>query len=211
MLSQITMRDQATDQRIAGIGLIGLSAESRSEEASHVISQTAEYALRAVVWLANRAGTTQSTQEIAKGTHAPAGYLARVLQDLARAGLVESSPGRTGGFLLRRRPSELSALEVVNAVEPIRRITECPLGIQSHHTNLCPLHRRMDEVFELMEQGFRDTTIAQLLSADERDGSPLCRAAVRAPAAGALGGRLGILRERSATCAARHPRTKPNS
>jgi Rrf2 family protein len=139
-----------------------------------VISQTAEYALRAIVWLASHPEETMSTHQIAVGTRTPAGYLARVMQKLARAGFVSSSPGRTGGFRLARPAAKLSVLEVVNAVDPIHRIDGCPLGIESHRDGLCPLHRRLDEVTAGTERAFRETTISDLL--DPRGyGTPLCR------------------------------------
>ncbi len=109
-----------------------------------MISQTAEYALRAIVYLANQ-GVARTTTEIAKTTHVPAGYLAKVMQSLSRAGLVKSQRGLNGGFTLAHDPHELSILTVVNAVDPIRRFAECPLGIPSHRRRLCPLHHRLNQ------------------------------------------------------------------
>ena len=124
------------------------------------ISQTAEYALRAVVWLAGHAEAATGTPEIARSTRVPPGYLAKVLQLLARGGLVTSAPGRKGGFRLARPAAEISILEVINAVDPVERIRQCPLGIESHGGELCPLHRRLDKALGLMEQTFAEATIA---------------------------------------------------
>jgi Rrf2 family transcriptional regulator, nitric oxide-sensitive transcriptional repressor len=93
-----------------------------------MISQTAEYALRAVVWLASSPDRAHGTPQIATAVKVPAGYLAKVMQRLARAGLVVSSPGRLGGFRIARPATEISVFDVVNAVDPIRRIHTCPLG-----------------------------------------------------------------------------------
>lgn len=62
--------------------------------------------------------------------------------------------------MLTRTPEELSVYDVVQAVSPMTRIRECPLGLDSHGTNLCPLHRRLDEAAAMVEQAFRDSTIA---------------------------------------------------
>ncbi len=137
------------------------------------ISQSAEYALRAIVWLAAHPSQTLSTQAIAEGTHVPAGYLSKILQGLARAGLVQSCPGRIGGFTLSHPPTDTSVFDVVNAVDPLQRLRTCPLGIESHGSKLCPLHRSLDQVSEWAEQAFRRTTIAQLLSGDDAR-PPLC-------------------------------------
>lgn len=137
------------------------------------ISQTAEYALRAIVWLAAHSETPLSTAAIARATHVPEGYLSKVLQELARAGFVASQAGRAGGFRLTHRPEETSVLDIINAVDPIERIRRCPLGIESHGEQLCPLHRRLDTAIGLMERAFAESTIAELLS-EPTTSTPLC-------------------------------------
>ena len=129
-----------------------------------MISQTAEYALRAVVFLAERGNRPHTIQQIAAVTQTPPGYLSKVMQSLARAGLVHGQRGLGGGFVLTRPASELSCYDVVQAVDPIARITHCPLHNPAHAGQLCPLHRRLDEAAAAMEQGFRDTTIADMSS-----------------------------------------------
>lgn len=140
------------------------------------ISQTAEYALRAIVWLARDPGTPLGTPRIARATHVPAGYLCRVLQALARAGLVESNPGRSGGFRLMRAPRDISVLDVVNAVDPVQRIVRCPLGLKSHRGHLCPLHRRLDDAAALVQRAYAETTIAEIL-AESSPIAALCESA----------------------------------
>lgn len=127
-----------------------------------LFSATTEYALRAVAWLAIRSGESQTVDQIAKSAHLSAGYLAKVLQTLGRAGLVHSQRGVGGGFRLARPADELNVLEIVNAVDPIRRIRECPLGLPGHHERLCPLHARLDAALEAIEEGLRSTTIGEL-------------------------------------------------
>ena len=139
-----------------------------------MISPTAEYALRAVVAIAQSGGDSVVTSTIAAITRVPPGYLPKVLQTLRKAGLVDSKRGLGGGFTLARPAEEVTGLEVVNAVDPIKRIDRCPLGIDSHGTNLCPLHKRLDEATELVEQSFASTRIAELLAAPGRS-APLCQ------------------------------------
>ena len=129
-----------------------------------IISQSAEYALRAVVWLAQEPERSLGTGQIARAARVPPGYLAKVLQSLSRAGLVSSSPGRRGGFRLLKSPDSISVLEVIDAVDPIRRITTCPLGLPGHGEDLCPLHRRLDDAAQQMQAAFAGATIADLLS-----------------------------------------------
>lgn len=128
-----------------------------------MISQTAEYALRAVVALGLRRGGSLSTQQIASQTQVPAGYLSKVLQALAKVGLVEGQRGSGGGFVLARLPQEITVLDVINAVDPLRRIVRCPLDRPEHEHRMCALHRRIDLGLGVMEQVYGQTTIDELL------------------------------------------------
>jgi len=129
-----------------------------------MISQTAEYALRAVVFLAEQRDQSFTIQKIATTTKVPAGYLAKVMQQLARAGIVESQRGLGGGFRLTVLPEELTLFAVIDAVDPLPRITTCPLKLDAHRYSLCALHRRLDEAMETIERLFKDSTIADLLT-----------------------------------------------
>jgi len=142
-----------------------------------MISQTAEYALRAVVFLGTQDGRPLTTRAIAAKTQVPAGYLSKVLQGLGRADLVQSHRGLGGGFVLARALDEITVLDVINAVDPLRRIKHCPLGLVAHGTRLCPLHRRLDEAIAQAESLFEGTTIAQLLeetTAGRSEAVPTC-------------------------------------
>ncbi len=135
-----------------------------------MITQTAEYTLRAVVYLADQE-LPRTTSVIAEHTHVPAGYLSKVMQGLCKAGLVHSQRGLHGGFVLTAPPDEMTVLQVVNAVEPIRRFHECPLGLHGKH--LCPLHRKLDDAAKSIEDTFGDTTIADLNDVP-KSRKPLC-------------------------------------
>lgn len=133
-----------------------------------MISQTIEYALRAMNHLAGLGpGATASSESIAERTKVPRGYLSKVMRDLVVAGLVESQRGPSGGFCLARPANRLSILDIVNAVDPIRRIRQCPLGNPAH-LSLCPLHRRLDDALAMIEQEFRSTTLAELLESSQQ-------------------------------------------
>lgn len=138
-----------------------------------MISQTTEYALRAVVWLAANPEKPLTAQQIAEATRVPAGYLAKVLQGLSRAGLLHSQRGLGGGFTLARDPSSLTMWEVVQAVDPMKRIHECPLGFEAHGDELCPLHQQLDQAIANIEQTFTTCTIDKLID-PAHGSSPLC-------------------------------------
>jgi Rrf2 family protein len=136
-----------------------------------MISQTAEYALRAIVYLADQ-GEARTTQEIAKATLVPPSYLSKVMQSLSRAQVVRSQRGLHGGFTLAKAPDELTVWDVMEAVDPIQRIRTCPLGLKAH-VKLCPLHRRLDDALALVENAFRESTVGDLLR-EPTTSKPLC-------------------------------------
>lgn len=140
-----------------------------------MFSATVEYAFRAAVFLATRPGQPATTEEVAKRTQVPVAYLAKILQGLSKAGLVRSQRGVGGGVTLAIHPDELTLLEVLNAVEPLKRITTCPLGLKSHGPNLCPLHLKIDAAYAAVEQAFGSTTLSELLN-DSNPVVPLCEA-----------------------------------
>ncbi|MDQ7013856.1 MAG: Rrf2 family transcriptional regulator [Planctomycetota bacterium] len=139
-----------------------------------MLSQTVEYALRAMSSLAYRPNDLVPTSELAETTKVPSNYLAKVLQTLAGADLIMGRRGVGGGYRLSRAPEEISLLEVVNAVNPVERITTCPLGLDNHGPNLCPLHRRMDEAARLVMELFGSTTLADIVSGEGTPQLPLC-------------------------------------
>ena len=128
-----------------------------------MISRTTEYALRAVIYLAKAGSENTTAQRIAEATKVPEGYMSKVLNTLARAGIVNSQRGPSGGFTLTVLPADLTMLRVVESVEPLPRIKKCPLELEEHSGELCPLHMVLAELVNGIETKLASTTIAQLL------------------------------------------------
>lgn len=127
-------------------------------------SQTAEYALRAISLLAERHPEPLKTSQIAEATRVPRPYLVKVLQALARGGVVVARRGVGGGVALARELDEVTILDVVNAVDPIERIRRCPIGLAAHGVALCPMHSRLDAALAAIEEIFGETTLAEVLA-----------------------------------------------
>lgn len=140
-----------------------------------MVSQTVEYALRAMSHLASLQGRSATSEVLAQATLVPHAYLSKIMRDLVCADLVKSFRGRRGGFLLAREPREISLLDIVNAVEPIRRIQRCPLGNPLHVT-LCSLHQCLDDVLAHAEHLLARTTLDTVLDESCRPG--MCRSLV---------------------------------
>lgn len=122
-----------------------------------MISLTAEHALRAVVYLASHSGCCSTVDCIAKHAGIPAGSLAKVLQQLSRAGLVSSQRGPNGGFQLTRSPQALSFMDVIIAADGQRPSGR--LGVAPRDA----LGRRLEDTRAQVEAAYRSTTIAQFL------------------------------------------------
>jgi Rrf2 family protein len=130
-----------------------------------MISSTAEYALRAVVRIAQHGPGPMTAQDVAKAAHIPPHYASKILEDLAEAGLLVSRRGPGGGYGLARPPDRIDLLSVINAVDPIKRIQRCPLGLTEHRLELCSLHAHLDRAIGLIEDAFRRSTLSDMLVA----------------------------------------------
>ena len=128
-----------------------------------MLSRTTEYALRAVIYLAKGEGENTTAQVIAEAAIVPEGYMSKVLNTLARSGIVTSQRGPSGGFSLAIAPELLTMLQVVEAVEPLPRIKTCPLELSEHKGGLCSLHAVLAELVDGVEARLTGTTISDLL------------------------------------------------
>ena len=107
------------------------------------LGRRADYAIRAVVDLARHHGngTRRKAREIAEEMAIPRNFVPQILADLVRVGMVTSVAGPDGGYTLARRPSELSLLEVVEAIDGEVASTECVLrGGPCRWDGVCAVH-----------------------------------------------------------------------
>lgn len=144
-----------------------------------MLSQTAEYALRAMACLAMRPDELVATSTLAQQTKVPPDYLAKVLQLLSNADLIRGRRGVGGGYRLSRPASKIRLLDVINAIDAIRRIETCPLGLSNHGPLLCPVHRRLDQAAAALIEIFGGVTLQDMVS-DPSTSRPLCDAAATA-------------------------------
>jgi Rrf2 family transcriptional regulator, nitric oxide-sensitive transcriptional repressor len=136
-----------------------------------MISITAEYALRAVVVLA-QANKPMKTKDVAEISQVPREYLAKIVQLLAKGKIIESKKGRGGGICLSKNLAEISLHDVIQVVDPLRHYEHCPFRLSEHKAGLCPLHRRLENLILNVEKEFKFTTLDQLIL--EKEGSALC-------------------------------------
>jgi Rrf2 family protein len=149
------------------------------------LTKKADYGLMALKYLAEQPGKStvaQSAKDIAQAYHIPPPLLAKILQTLARAGLLVSHAGTNGGYALARPASQISAFEVIRAIDGPLFITSCitihgSCDLAGHCTIKEPLRKVNDSITELLS----NIHINDLIETTE---------ATRGDAAVAVGGRL---------------------
>jgi len=132
-----------------------------------IYTDSGKYAIRALTFMAAQEDQDDpaSAADVAEAENIPPYYLAKVLQDLARADLLNSVRGRGGGFLLKRPATEIKVLEILEAVENIRRLTtECVLGLDQCSDEVsCPLHDTWKQFREDLLGNLENLTLQNLV------------------------------------------------
>jgi len=124
---------------------------------------------------------TLPSARLAEFHQVPPAYLAKHLQSLAQAGIVESVPGRRGGYRLARSPADITLLDVIVAVEGDRPIFQCteirrrgPAAVPAReYRQQCAIHRAMDRAEAAWRAELERTTVADLLGSLAQSASPV--------------------------------------
>ena len=109
-----------------------------------LISRTSQYAIQSMIYLATQpAEIPVLSREIAENLQVPAAYLAKIMQNLSKGGLVTSFRGRLGGFCLREDPSKIDLMRIVLITEGPEFTKSCVLGLKAcSDETACPMHAK---------------------------------------------------------------------
>ncbi|NYF78916.1 RrF2 family transcriptional regulator [Granulicella arctica] len=139
------------------------------------LTKKADYGLMALKYLAeevaaNPANAASSAKEIAEAYHIPPQLLAKILQTLAKAGLLVSHAGSTGGYGLARAADEITAFEVIRAIDGPLFITSCitihgTCDLAGHCTIKEPLRKVNDSIKDLLN-GIRISDLIDMAETD---------------------------------------------
>jgi Rrf2 family protein len=134
-----------------------------------VLSQTAEYALRAMASLATApAGEPVRAKDLSTATGIPTHYLSKVMRRLVLAGLLVSQKGLGGGFVLAKAPKEIAFIDILTAVDAFPAGGRCAFGWGECDENVpCPLHGSWSQLHEHLQTWAESTTLADI----EMDGA----------------------------------------
>ncbi|HFC97590.1 MAG TPA: Rrf2 family transcriptional regulator [Thermosulfurimonas dismutans] len=128
------------------------------------ITQAEDYGIRCVLYLAKYPRQVVPRWKIARAMDIPEPFLAKIAQDLARAGIIDIIRGRKGGYRLRIPPEELTLLQVVEAMTGELFLSPCVLDPRNcKRQPLCPVHLKWKELVEMVRNKLQQTTFAELV------------------------------------------------
>jgi len=126
------------------------------------LSKKADYGLIAMKHLAMHSAESISAREIAAEYRIPAELLAKVLQKLARKGLLVSQHGMNGGYILARDPAQISIVEVLEALEGPISMTPCERGDDCQQLQMCSVRDPLLKIKAKVVRVLGDTSIYEL-------------------------------------------------
>lgn len=130
-----------------------------------MLSRTARYGLKAAVHIAEQRDSSPArVEDLSRALDVPRNYLSKILHRMARAGLLNSTRGRGGGFKLRRDPGTVTLREVIECLEPTDVFdVQCLLGRPAcSDADPCTAHGRWCAVRDEISRFFAETTLADL-------------------------------------------------
>lgn len=130
-----------------------------------MFSKTCEYGIRAVIYIfsQNSKGKKLGIKDICKEIDAPEFFTAKILQSLAKQGVISSSKGPNGGFFMEKEQESLTLLDLVIAIDGDQLFKGCGLGLkQCSELSPCPIHNDFKGIREQLERMLRNKKIADL-------------------------------------------------
>lgn len=142
-----------------------------------ILSNSCKYGIRAVIYLAlnSEDGKKIGIKKISEDLDIPMPFLGKILQNLARHKILESSKGPNGGFGLAKNPEEISMLDIITIIDGLDLFYECLIGLKScskkgRNSTPCPTNRKFNPIADQMYEFFKNETIENLKNEVEESG-----------------------------------------
>lgn len=133
-----------------------------------IYSKACEYAIRAMTYLARHSDRMCLAKEISSDEEIPHYFLSKILQSLAREGLLKSTKGPGGGFQLAKPPKAITLYHIKRAVDGVGDLEECAVGLARCNDKMpCPLHDTFQPLRERIKRYLKETTLADMAQAVE--------------------------------------------
>jgi len=128
------------------------------------VTRKADYAIRCVLYLSRHPERLASVEEISGATYVPKSFLAKILQQLMKAGIVNSARGVKGGFQLAKRPKDINLLEVIESIQGVSAANICAIDKKlCRLSGTCSVHPVWVEIREMAGKRLREENFATLL------------------------------------------------
>jgi Rrf2 family protein len=129
-----------------------------------LVTRETDYAVRTILYLAKERSRTASVTEIAHTMHIPKSFLAKILQRLVKSHILTSTRGVNGGFQLAQKPSDISLLSIMEAIQGPAGINLCAIDSKKCRLSpTCTVHPVWVDIRKEVERRLKKHTIAGLL------------------------------------------------
>lgn len=129
-----------------------------------LINQDADYAVKALLTVAGRGGEVTTVSELAGSLGIPRPYLRKIMQTLARAGVVRSSKGRGGGFVLGRAAGKILLADVIRVFQGPISLHDCLFKKRiCPDVRTCPLRNAIGRLESRLVEDLETLSVASLL------------------------------------------------
>jgi Rrf2 family protein len=129
-----------------------------------MFSKACEYAIRAMIFIAQKSqhGERAGIKDISHGIDSPEPFMAKILQDLSRKGLVQSVKGPNGGFYMSDLNLKTTLAEIVTAIDGDKLFTGCGLGLKAcSEKKPCPIHDEFKIIRRKIQSMLETTTVGE--------------------------------------------------
>lgn len=130
-----------------------------------MFSKACEYGIRAVIyiWSQNNKGIKLGIKDICREIDAPEFFTAKILQSLAKQGIISSAKGPNGGFYIEKEQENLALIDLVTAIDGNQIFEGCGLGLKvCSEVNPCPIHYQFKSIREQLKTMLVGTSIKDL-------------------------------------------------
>ena len=132
-----------------------------------MFSKACKYAIRAVLYLATHSNETKKfgVKDVAEVLDVPKAYLAKLLQQLAKEGIIASSKGSNGGFYLADGHREAHLRDIIECIDGAAALKDCVLGLSvCSSDNPCALHHDVLKFRQNLDRTLSQRTVANVTS-----------------------------------------------
>ena len=134
-----------------------------------IYSKACEYGIRALTHLARQPDQLSVVRQVSDAEGIPHYFLGKILQTMAKEGLVLSTKGPGGGFRLAQPADEVTLYDIKAAIDGVDDLHECAVGLEQCNDQMpCPLHDTFSPLRENIKQYLQETTLAAMAKAVDR-------------------------------------------